>query len=50
VRWWIDSYSDTWRMFDKVNTALYTALNEAEIEIPDPQMEVHFKDSLGEVF
>jgi len=50
VRWWIDSYSDTRRMFDKVNTALYTALNEAEIEIPDPQMEVHFKDSLGEVF
>jgi len=43
VRWWLDSYADTRRMFDKVNTALYTALNEAEIEIPYPQIEVHYK-------
>ena len=41
VRWWVDSYSDTRRMFDKVSTALYIALNEAEIEIPSPQMEVN---------
>ncbi|UCH59842.1 MAG: mechanosensitive ion channel [Anaerolineales bacterium] len=41
VRWWLDSYVDTRRMFDKVNTALYHALNEAGIEIPHPQMDVH---------
>ena len=49
VRWWVDSYSDTRRMFDKVNTALYIALNEAGIEIPNPQLDVHFKDSSGKI-
>ena len=46
VRWWIDSFVDTRRMFDKVNTAMYNALNKARIEIASPQMEVHHK--LGE--
>ena len=46
VRWWIDSYLDTRRMFDKVNTAMYNALNQAKIEIAFPQMSVHHK--LGE--
>lgn len=41
VRWWIDSYVDTRRMFDRVNTALYHALNQAGIEIPYPQLNVH---------
>ena len=56
VRWWIQSYVDTRRMFDKVNTAMYYALNEAQIEIPFPQREVHHKfppsevQNLGEVF
>jgi small-conductance mechanosensitive channel len=36
VRWWIDSYVDTRRMFDKVNTAMFHALTEAGIEIPYP--------------
>jgi MscS family membrane protein len=40
VRWWIDSYIDTRRMFDKVNTALYNALNKADIEIPYPKIEL----------
>jgi len=40
VRWWLDSYYDTRRMFDKVNTALYNALNEANIEVPFPQLVV----------
>ncbi len=40
VRWWLDSYYDTRRMFDKVNTAIYNALNEANIEIPFPQIDV----------
>lgn len=41
VRWWIDSYVDTRRMFDKVNTALYNGLTEAGIQIPAPQVDVH---------
>ncbi len=41
VRWWLDSYYDARRMFDKVNTALYYALTEAGIKIPNPQLDVH---------
>jgi small-conductance mechanosensitive channel len=37
IRWWLDSYVDTRRMFDSVNTAVYQALNEAGIDIPFPQ-------------
>ena len=40
VRWWLESFYDTRRMFDKVNTAMYHALNEAGIEIPNPRLEV----------
>jgi MscS family membrane protein len=40
IRWWLDSYVDTRRMFDSVNTAVYKALNEAGIEIPFPQRVV----------
>ena len=43
VRWWLDSYEDARRMFDRVNTAMYAALNEAEVEIPFPQRDVHHK-------
>lgn len=43
VRWWIESYVDTRRMFDKVNTAMYHALNKAEIKIPFPQRDVHHR-------
>jgi small-conductance mechanosensitive channel len=43
VRWWLDSFYDTRRMFDKVNTAIYNALNDANIEIPSPQLEVSHK-------
>jgi len=46
VRWWLDSYVDTRRMFDRVNTAMYNALNEAGIDIPFPQRVVHVQ-SLG---
>jgi MscS family membrane protein len=34
VRWWIESYRDTRRMFDHVHTAIQRALNEAGIESP----------------
>jgi small-conductance mechanosensitive channel len=43
VRWWLDSYVDTRRMFDSVNTAIYKALNEAGIVIPFPQRVVTHK-------
>lgn len=43
VRWWIESYVDTRRMYDRVNTAVYKALNAAGIELPFPQRDVHHK-------
>lgn len=43
VRWWLDSFVDTRRMFDRVNTALYKALEDANIEMPNPQRDVNFK-------
>ena len=36
VRWWIESYEDTRRMFDRVHTVLQQALDEAGIESPFP--------------
>jgi small-conductance mechanosensitive channel len=38
-----DSYYDARRMFDKVNTALCKALNDAGIEIPNLQIDVTYK-------
>ncbi|NIS83213.1 MAG: mechanosensitive ion channel [Anaerolineales bacterium] len=43
LRWWIESYVDTRRMFDAVNSTVYRALQEAGIEIPAPQREVIHK-------
>ncbi len=43
VRWWLDSYVDTRRMFDRVNTAIYNALNENGIEMPYPQVDIHYR-------
>lgn len=43
VRWWLDSYVDTRRMFDSVNTAMYKALGQAGIQLPFPQRDVHHK-------
>jgi MscS family membrane protein len=34
VRWWIESYIDTRRMFDRVHTAIQHALDDAGIESP----------------
>lgn len=45
VRWWLDSYVDTRRMFDKVNSAMFDALKKAGIEMPFPQRGVHHKIS-----
>lgn len=49
VRWWLDSYVDTRRMFDRVNTAVYNALNEVGIVIPNQQIDVHHKIDSGDV-
>lgn len=51
VRWWLDSYEDTRRMFDRVNTAIYSALLREDIELPYPQRDVHhyFDDSRGTI-
>jgi len=47
VRCWIESYEETRRTIDKLNTCIYKALNEAEMEIPFPQRVVHLKQSKG---
>ncbi|MEN8241527.1 MAG: mechanosensitive ion channel domain-containing protein, partial [Chloroflexota bacterium] len=44
VRWWIETYVDTRRMFDKVNTAVYHALTQAEIEVPFPQIDIRQRE------
>jgi MscS family membrane protein len=43
VRWWIESYADTRRMYDKVHSALQKALDEAGIKIPYDIFDVNFK-------
>lgn len=43
VRWWLESYVDTRRMFDRVNTAIYNGLNQAGVELPFPQRDLHHK-------
>ena len=45
VRWWIDSYSDTLLISDKVNSAILDALNEAEIEVAVPIQEIRGVES-----
>jgi len=32
VRWWIESYEDTRRMYDRVNTALHEVFDAHEID------------------
>ncbi len=46
VRCWIEHYVETRRIMDKLNTALYQALNEADIEIPFPQRDVRLVSSV----
>ncbi len=49
VRWWIESYIDTRRMFDQVNSEIYRALNNAGIVIPFPQRDIHLYDRPGHI-
>ena len=48
LRWWISTYQDMYVIFDRVNTAVYSALAEARIEIPFPQRDVHHKLNAGD--
>ncbi len=43
VRWWIGTYEDKRRIFDRVNTALQEALDDAGIERPFPTQEIKLK-------
>jgi len=43
VRWWIESYEDTRRMFDRVHTVLQHALDEAGIESPFPTQTLNLQ-------
>ncbi|MEJ2447816.1 MAG: mechanosensitive ion channel family protein, partial [Anaerolineales bacterium] len=43
VRWWLESYVDTRKMFDRVNSALYLTLQKESIQLPFPQLDVHMK-------
>lgn len=46
VRCWIEHYVETRRVIDKMNTALYKALNEANIAFAMPQRRVHFRSTV----
>jgi len=41
IRWWINSYVDTRRMFDKVNEALLRGFNKAGIRMPNITYDVN---------
>ena len=43
IRWWIDSYIDTRRMFDKVNEALLKGFNEAGVKMPNITYDLNLK-------
>ncbi len=43
IRWWIDSYIDTRRMFDKVNEALLEGFKEANINMPNITYDLNLK-------
>lgn len=52
VRWWLESFIDTRRMFDRVNTAMYKAFNDAGIEIGNLQIDAHHfigEEQLGQI-
>jgi small-conductance mechanosensitive channel len=47
VRWWIHSYVDTRRMFDRVNTALQVALDQAGIKTPFNTLDINILNMPG---
>jgi small-conductance mechanosensitive channel len=49
VRWWIESYVDTRRLFDRVHTSLQHALDDAGIESPYPTQNVNMRMKPGDL-
>jgi len=47
VRWWIHSYIDTRRIFDRVNTALQVALDNAGIKSPFNTLDINILNMPG---
>ncbi len=47
VRWWIESYADARRMYDRVHRALQKALDAAGIEMPYPTQTLHLQSEPG---
>jgi small-conductance mechanosensitive channel len=47
VRWWIESYEDTRRVYDRVHTALQKALDSAGVDMPFPTQTVNLRDERG---
>jgi small-conductance mechanosensitive channel len=43
VRWWIESYEDTRRIYDRVHTALQRALDAAAVDMPFPTQTVNLR-------
>ncbi|UCG23120.1 MAG: mechanosensitive ion channel family protein [Chloroflexota bacterium] len=41
ARWWIESYTDTRHIFDRVNSEVHNALAEAEIKIPYSTLDLN---------
>jgi small-conductance mechanosensitive channel len=47
VRWWIPTYADTRRVYDRVNTTLQNALDAAGIEMPFTTYDINIKMDEG---
>jgi small-conductance mechanosensitive channel len=45
VRCWIEHYMETRRVIDKMNTAIYKALNNLDIDISVPLRELKLQDT-----
>ena len=43
VRWWIQSYEDTRRFYDRVNTALQNALDAAGVDMPFTTYDINVR-------
>jgi small-conductance mechanosensitive channel len=56
MRWWIESYVDTRRMFDRVHSSIKRALDDAGIQFPKTSDDINLRidplttESLGKAF
>jgi MscS family membrane protein len=47
VRWWIESYEDLRRIFDRVNTALQISMDQAGLKSPFPTQDLNVRIDTG---